>query len=543
MSRLTVQPLIPASWIPAPLTSSSKHIVKKRLVEILPESQVTYSPDGNNRMTFNVSSSSDFMIAQESFMRFELRTIGTAAGVSDAFRHLNTGGVHALFSRMEVRLPNGTQIELIDDYARWYSINSSATHSKGHVDHMEAASGDSSNWRPYMDPMNVSPAYTNASVADLTASRWRFSAVYTGADAAVIEDLFHTSIVPVGSVMQSDTANAAAVTAGLSTLFSGSGLIEPSRMRVCKGSNTALTSSGYTCTLKPFLQFLSQSEVIPLALIQGGFQLVIDLASAVQAMSLHEDIAANATETLDYNIVCPRYFVQLAQPSEEIMKDYIALYNAGKLNYVFRGMRHYLNVQNGSQATMSFPLNVNVRSARQAITVVQNYKANTATQNGINKLSSYLYDTTGKFLKAGISSYQYQAGSSNWPERPVQLRITDAVDDIYMSEAFSHLMKTFGHHGTTLFEPRFQAHDWWSINSEDTVDLNESFKLIMAARLDRGDDKLVGEDLSINPLNLILESSGAYNTALASPSSRYIHSYITFDVVLSVSSDGIIIRK
>lgn len=541
MSRLSVAPLIPNYMVPRPLSSSSKYILKKRHVEILPESQVTYSPSGNSRIVFNVSSATDFLYGPESFFRFELRTVGTANGADDPFHHLNTGGAHALFRRMEIRLPNGTQVELIDDYARWYAINSCASHSKQHVDFVEAASGDSSSWRPYIDPYH-SELQWDKSAGKLAIGNLKVAAITT------LEDPMDGPIIDYGNwewgsaKASLQTGNDLVGDASLDDAYDAVGAIWPSRVRVCKNGASDLNTAGFTITMKLFSQFLQQQEIIPLALIQGGFQIVLDLAEAVQALSLHEDIVYSGAETLNYNIVNPRFFASMIQPAESVMKDYISLYNAEKLNYSFMGVRHYLNVQNGANSTMSFPLNVNVRSARSAITVVQNYKANTASQSATNDQSSYGYDATGRFLKAGLQSYQYQAGSDNFPERAVDLRTSAATDDPMMAEAFSHLMLTFGSHGSTLFEPRFPQWEWLSLNEDDSKNQSESFKLIMATRLDRGDDSLVGYDLSINPLNVVLESAAPYTTA-AETNDRYIHTYVTFDQVLSISASGVILRK
>jgi hypothetical protein len=408
---------------------------------------------------------------------------------------------------------------------------------------MEAASGDSCSWRAYLDPCHVDVPRV---AGDLTAANWRYTQLSDGANPAVPQDLYYTGVIPVGGVSQDDASNNADVGNGLNTQYDNSGLIWPARTRVCKNGASgvnALNSAGYTLTFKPFLQLLSMKELLPINLIQGGIQLVLDLAPAVRAMSLHENIALDGTnESLDYNIVRPRFFAQMIQPSEEVVRKYVELYNQGLLNYNIRGVRHFMNVQGGGAGEFSFPLNVNVRSARQVISICQNYKANTATLSGTNDQSSFVYDATGRFLKANLRSYQYTSGSDNFPERKVDLRISNATDDPVMAEAFSQLMKCFGHHASTLYEPRFRSWEWFSLNNDDTTDTNESFKLMMCARLDRGDTKLSGYDLSINPLNVVMEPAGAYATAVGT-NDRYIHTYVTYDQVISISSDGIIRRS
>src|SRR5688572_26961147 len=135
MSGIHVSTIIPSSLIPRPLQSGSQHIIRKRQVEVLPVSQTTYKHGGNDRLVFNITSANEFLDAQNSYLRFEFRAYGiTSAATDDPFLSLATGGAHALFREVILRLQNGVEIARITDYDKWYAMMSMVNESREHVD-------------------------------------------------------------------------------------------------------------------------------------------------------------------------------------------------------------------------------------------------------------------------------------------------------------------------------------------------------------------------------------------------------------------------
>ena len=103
------------SFQPPPIASYAR---ERRLVQIQPQGANTFSPNGNQVMTFSLSSNESWL--DPSSLRLHFRINNTAAAM--AFNDLApTSGCHCFFQQLRV-LVNGTEIERVDDYHRVHEL-------------------------------------------------------------------------------------------------------------------------------------------------------------------------------------------------------------------------------------------------------------------------------------------------------------------------------------------------------------------------------------------------------------------------------------
>jgi len=562
MSKLEVGTLVPASFVTPAIKSPSTHIVRKRKYEVLPVSNTSYSYGGNDRIQIQIRSSTDFLNAMESYLRFELRTYGRHDGTNNAvIRGLATGGAHALFRAMEIRLPNGTLLERIESSDKLYAVVSSAQHSPKHIQHAEWASGDS---------LGIEPAYDGA----VSVPKEMYSRQLTGTaveaqsggsgdyDTLTGTSTLFAEEVAVGDQLLLRTAPAATlvaqhaivtvktVSSATSIVFSppvseamtGGATLEmfalplAARCLACKPSvdDSTLATAGYDITMRPMLSFLNMREFIPLFLMSGGFTLELELNDPYRALQISDRYTASASAVLNYSLENVRYIASMVQPSQDIIQQYVSMYNGQGINYAMLQYRHVQSVEPGASGTYSVAQNVNVRSLRFVLAIVQNLKSNSGSGQvtAVRETAIQNYDSVGTFVDGKVSSYQFTAGSDQFPQIKV-----DCSDD-FLTEAFAELQKTSGNIGNTLYEPRFQMDEWFKGNpNSDTEVRDESHKLIMSTRFDRGDGVLTGYDSSISAINMNLEFSAVHQVGGAT-SSRYIDCWYAHDVILSLSRNG-----
>ena len=87
---VSVGTLVPhEAVIPAP-KSTSKHILRRRQVEILPLESTTFTYSGNDSIKFNISSSTELLDGLDSYIKMGFLT-GVAGGAI-ANRCLDVGG-------------------------------------------------------------------------------------------------------------------------------------------------------------------------------------------------------------------------------------------------------------------------------------------------------------------------------------------------------------------------------------------------------------------------------------------------------------------
>lgn len=551
MTSLQVKDLVPHDMVVPSIHSASSSVIRRRKAEILPNAQLSYKWGGSDRIEFNIQSPSDFLDTMNSYLRFELRTTGlSAAGVNDINRSLNTGGAHALFKSMELRLPSGVSLELIQDYNKYYAINSYATHSADYVKYVEHASGDSLAYLPRQDDSvefnrKLTGGWTivadDETITSAAANGNAVAEISVG-DELQARDLNTNRIVWTGRVHEvTDDDNLEVTPAPDQKVDSDDAELyarqRPARQAVCNSVNTLLTQTGIVVSMKPMLQLLNMKELLPLFLLKGGIQLTCELADPVYALRISDnDKIPVATAALDYQIENPRFIAEFVQGSESTVKQYISMYNADAIHYPFLATRHYMSTQDGSNSDISFAHNVNLRSLRYALAVCENNRSNTKSSAASSLSNTYVYDSIGTFLDAKISSYQWKSGSEQFPLVKVD------SSDASLTEPFVELQKTFNQYGGLLYKPRFEPSEWRKVNiNSDTGASDESHRFIMSTRFDRM-GFLSGYDSSIGTMNLHLETSDDFKVA-GQIKPRYVHVFYVSDAILSIGISGVMIRR
>lgn len=543
MSGLKFDTIIPSTFVPKPLVSGSQHVIRRRQTEILPVSQVTYQQSANDRILFNINSASEFMDAQNSYLRFELRTYGlSSSGTADPLRSLATGGANALFKQIIIRLQNGTEIIRIDDYNRWFAQASTLTQSAEHVERFGWMYGDSVGRYLQYDPRQMKPMAVG-SMAAATVYHYHIS---TGDDDSSTDGVAEKYL---GGLIPDNIATLAAATSVIpdvdgsdsnptytvTGLTARSGGYASARVQACNTSSNSstLASTGLVLCMPVPLSLLQLHEFLPLPFIQGGIQIEFVLERPELALSVNDNVTLAATSVLDYSIVTPRMVCQFVQPSEEIMSEYLSLYKNNMLVYPYMKVQHYLHTNSGANGTFSFVMHPNARSAILATSVATNLNSNTSSNTANAYDNAVVYDSIGTFLKQEINGYQYKVGSDNYPDKAV------SMPDAYNAEAFAQSQKAFGHLGSVLFAPRSAPWDWWSIHADSGKATNdETRKLIMAYDLARDGSIFSGVDVSIAPFQAEFTTSAAYQLNSAN-ALRYMHTWIVSNAILRIGSSGV----
>ena len=98
------------SFQPPPIASYAR---ERRLVQIQPQGANTFSPNGNQVMTFSLSSNEAWL--DPSSLRLHFRIKNTAENLPELQGLAPTSGCHCFFQQLRV-LINGTEVERVEPY-------------------------------------------------------------------------------------------------------------------------------------------------------------------------------------------------------------------------------------------------------------------------------------------------------------------------------------------------------------------------------------------------------------------------------------------
>jgi hypothetical protein len=538
--QLSFAPVVAENLKHYQLASTASSIVSRRQAEFYPNSNSTYTYNGNNKIEIPLFSGSEFLDSDSSHLRFQLRTIGTHDGSNNDFRRsLAEGGAHNLFSSVELRTNEGVLIEKIDEYHKLYNIISNLFHSPDRVQNVEWIHGDSLEDEPSPhDPIKklngtwalTADDETLAGTSSLATSQLKIGdrvVAKTPAGVQVYSGVVHTvtSNTSVDVVPAPDKASSGAI------LYTQQ---QPARVSACKPSNTSLDSVGIELNLQPFLGCLKfTNEYMPLFLM-GGVNLVLNLNRPEYAMNISRDQAVSASATLDYQIRDIRYVASMIKPSQQVRAEYQKLYNQGDLKYVFQTFYHSSTPLSGGQGSYTYNLQVAKNSLNNAFFVIQNSRAN-AVSNTASSLTDTLTYDVNTFIDAGLSKYHFQIGGEKYPQQEIN------VSDEFMAEAFSHALKSMNKHSSGVDDVRLSPYKWRKINeNSDTGAYDSSHKAIFIVSF----NKEVGDPAgglntknAGNSMQLVMEFDAEHklNTSVAD---RYFHFFATHTQGFSLAAQG-----
>jgi hypothetical protein len=295
--------------------------------------------------------------------------------------------------------------------------------------------------------------------------------------------------------------------------------------------------------MQPLMPLLLTGAALPVALIRGGLKIIFELERPEYILQSNADTpsVSNTYSDITVKLDNPRYIVNFIQPSQEVMSEYLNMYNKDGLHYNYSRF-HYSNQQvaAGSAALNSFQFQPSVRSAKNVFTFQQGPAQETIvpSDNVVENddlTSTFNQDSIGTFLKANLSSYQCYSGALRFPlQRPID------TTDPSNSELFQHFRHAQGLLGTSIQNCRANVEQW--MERDSLYGNTDSTKLVIANKLGRGDDSYSGLDISVVPLTVDLEYDAVFTTQDAGGGDtnkiRYIHNYIEADETLSISSNG-----
>ena len=98
---------------------------ERRLVQVMPQGANSFSPQGNQVMTFNLTSNGEGWLDPSS-LRLHFRVVNTAAAGADAAANdllglLPAGGCHCFFSQLRI-LIGGTEVDRIETYSMCHEL-------------------------------------------------------------------------------------------------------------------------------------------------------------------------------------------------------------------------------------------------------------------------------------------------------------------------------------------------------------------------------------------------------------------------------------
>ena len=546
MSSVEISPVAPSGMVLQKMTSTAKHILKNvRYHRIPSDSNVNYSYSGNNRISFTIASTDSFWDPSESFLQFEYTTTSSAIedfrGDDDRANYRrkrggswSTGGLHSAIRAVTIETASGVLIEHINSYNRLYGILSNATESRDYVNLCGGKYHDSTAQTFTCDGLE----YEDLDIVNVQGAAAGHSYSVGGALAGV------TTPCLSFKGCRNDAIGLGA------TRLPADPLPRSARNYACKATVNPLQ-----VTLKLQTGFLNLS-FIPLQYIRQGIRVHIDLenpnlclmypkrdeeySNAFPPVYVADEEKGPVNVTMNYTIVNPVFMCRFIMPDASIKSQYDKALMNGSLNYEFESFGYSSYQTNGGAGIVQYTIPVSKRSVKNVFVVAQNTRANAQSTAG-NNLDSSTYDMN-TFIRAKITSYRFQHASDYYPSLPIPIG-NGTTTGFSNSSALEALSMCFGK-STSLYDKfRFQPKEWNTLSRDSGNDL-ECKALIMSYPLARDiGSEFTGLDTS-NSNQLIAEITfGAQYTISAGNQNVWLHNFVQYNNILSVTPNGLVIRN
>ncbi len=550
MSNVEFENAIPAEFVLAKPTSTSRAILRKNLMEILPNEQTTFDPTGNSIMRFQVSSNSDVLSGPESYFRFDFEQ--TTAS-QDGNVLLDVGGIHCLFKNIEIRaIGSGILLQRYDAYNKYNAMQSLLLDDPNTIEFNAWPNLDSMpdnlNDVSYRDALQaLTGTYAVATTGVITGTSSLLETELAEGDQIYIygDAAGEVHVGFITSVTDEDTAEvspapAVAITAGavMYKLAADSSSSLTPRARAGTGSKV-------TVTVKPNLSLLQ--HYLPLFLLSGGIEFSFELELAGRAfMGKHSAsyIASESDDAMGYQITNPRMYAMMITPHPDIADEYVRQWqSADGLIYEIPSVRYRRYTGTATDQNVTISINPGVRSARKVYMVVQD---SSLAEGSSTSSVANLYPACSEFQRDLITSFQVLIGSSEYPNRAIVLQASsDALATASVQESLElreQLKQVSGNAGPN----RISWSDWRDAYPIVTVTTSpptyESRHLIFGVDLSRDNGvngSLTGTDLSVVPMLVQIERSAAHNDSSRMPGSPLHHFFILHDSFLKISSSQV----
>jgi len=492
-----IRSVVPLELTALELSSSSEYIIRRRQSEIPANESSNFGSVSNvYRTQFNIGSSGvEWLDGPNCYFKCNLTVAAaTATANTDIQAYLDEGGIHSLIKSVEIRLRNGTRLEFIENYNKYYSVLSNLRHSPDHIESVEShLSGDSMGHFPAIDPYRPHPADT---------------------------------VIPV--------ANELKITAD-----TDGQLYRQPRALFANGTQ-------HTAVFKLASNFLNNIKYLPLPMLQQ-LQIVIEWERASLGMFMHKKATANppavlgtpvaivdAADTINYTVSSPVFVANLVEPSPSVVASFEKMYKESSVDLYFLSHRTQRKIE--TSAAINMEVSTQFRSARYVLSVICQDEAFAESGNAKG------YPSNSTFRKSGMTSFVYKSGGMRFPEHgPINTSVA------YGAEALNSALIAVKQHGSIQHDTRIRP---WQFVSDynkkyyDTTGLKtiaDSTKFIIGASLCRGGD-FTGADLTQNTLFLeaTFDAGAGANTYVGN---KNVLTIIGFDAVLSLSArSGAVLR-
>lgn len=543
MANIYVGNTLPNSFRLLDPVSSTKAILRKELIELLPTEQSEYGPLGSSILRFNVSSNNAFLNGPECFLRFKIdRTDGDEAydATRDKALALDVGGVMACIRSLEVRgIASGNLIERQDEAHTWYAIQSLVGQSLGEVEQWGPLQADS--LQPFQSRDNHSMKARGRTYSTLNLSSAATGVITGGANAFFSRQFNVGDMVTVTGKLPfqvlSITSDTSMTTTSRDVYVAAEFVVHVQDGHSANSHRSVVLKdrgTGYYACVKLPLEILKHH--LPLFLNKGGFEFRIELELASRAFITNEEplkaVLAHVAALPNYKIYEPRFMAMMTVPQNDVLNEFLAQWQTPEGLLFPMVQVRWRRITGAASTSDSIQSNFGVRSGRTLYVVVKDSQISEGNSVGTSLTNASI----SHFSRSNIDTYQAKIGSHEFPNRPVLCGARPI-------EAYQHLRNIT----RKTQNPRLSFTDYASnyntaiINAagDDNVPiLGDSKHFIMAVDFsrDRGlTGILTGMDTSLVPVDFSVTRSAAH-TALGYLGSPVFNMFLEYDAILQMSS-------
>jgi hypothetical protein len=566
----------PTEYMRPQHVSTSHNITKKQRMRFLPNSQVTYSPDANGIIEFDVHDPTSFLLLPESYFVFDIYRSDTATAYN-YHASLDCGGFDACVRNYEVYAKSSnTRIHQLQSYNRMYALMRNFHVDRTSLPMFHNKRGDSDHyhvpeWRQYAFNCQLE-SKTDAAIAGekitytLSSGTTLYEFIKVG-DTVMTKSSKTTRVGTVTAISISGSnvvieiqCSATPTDAELKTTYinvyklcnaevydadniSGShdgayGRLAvpylPERFRCVRYNNSA---NKVRVIWNPFSSFHTKN--FPLFAIRMGFRFRIELERGGRAIKTGLPPTLSTTEPT-YSIENPRFVGMLSSPDASIAKEVLSEWNSpmGLLYYTPSYKYREVNQATIDSTTTTLNLHYGVRSAKGlAITINDEDMSN---GNNALQYASYSLSTN---LRDGITYYQVQVGANQYPiERAETIQPgATSVRDIDMNENLNDLYYWSFVKNPTVLKEMYQERTYTYIKSSDnsitSLPVSTSFCLYRdLSRSITADNLLCGLDVSQVPLQVKVEREKKHGADYGYQSNVVWRSYLFHDAFTRIGA-------
>ncbi len=577
MSQLAFSPRLPDGFYIPELSTADSALGDRTFVEIPAEGNTIFRQGGRTTIEFKATNNKAFMDTANSYIRGQLICGVSRADISgeiteaanpaipDRYKtaYIAEGGIHAFIQTVEILTANNTLLERIDNYNKFYSIMSTASHPRDYVDCVGSRELDSVGYgslRRLTGTIGIAVSGTPDKFGAVTGSSTVFlSQLRLGDLISLNTDLLSAPVYKVVEISSDTAAKIVRIDgANFTTAVSSSSVayacteddqVQPARWRAAKGD---LVQFGF----QPLSGFLESPEVKALPFMAGGgFIIRLTLDFPWKALAIAEDLNTKCVPY--FEIRNPMLVANMVNPREDLMAEWREAYEEGRITYSFVSPFYSnSNDSSGQGSPNVITINSALRSVKGFVARIQDSRANQeSAADALIGVSSHFVDSIAQGKKAGLSSFMINAGGQYYFPLSQPLDTTNVMN----SELLGHLQNMLGALGNTIQQTRFKNSDWSSVYSMKdayqrgvSIGNSEPQRLILGCLLSKDPSPMSGIDLSSNNLVVSLNFNSDHRlrvfgtgleAAAGTDHKRFFHMFILHDRFITCSAkEGTVVR-